>query len=148
MKRIGTKPIISAGCRVQFVKDGGHGESDMMPDAENDLYSKLDTALKHMGLIQGASILLKPKRIEIIEISSHALQRFTDRQTTQAIAQSYIDDALVMIRESKDKYEFIAPNGSSVILEYGRLLTVIPEPFFTEKQKKKVEVIMRWLKRE
>ncbi len=127
--------------RGRFTKADGNGRIQSM----EDVYSNLNEEWHDMGLIQGESRLMKPKRIEIVDMAAHAVQRFEDRQATQEMAQSYIDNALVMIQESKDKFEFIAHNGSSVILEYGKLLTVIPKEFFTEKQKRKLEVIMKWL---
>ena len=109
------------------------------------IYEIIDRELKKQGLVQAPSVVLKPMSINILDVAEHAIQRFKDRNATKEMAQHYIDTALVMIKESKDKYEFIAEDGSSVILEYGKLLTVIPKSSYTEKQIKKVQVILSCL---
>ena len=110
------------------------------------IYEIIDAELHEIGLIQGHSRLLAPKRVKIQGIAAHAMRRLQERNATPELAQHYIDTAIAMIQESKDKFEFIAEDGSSVILDYGKLLTVIPREYFTETQIKKVEVIEKWLK--
>jgi len=111
-----------------------------------NVYEMIDKKLKEANIIHEPSKVLKPKPIKIKGCAKHALQRFVDRKATEEMAQHYIDTALIMIKESKDKYEFVSEDGSSVILEYGKLLTVIPRDNYTVEQEAKMEVILSCLR--
>ena len=111
-----------------------------------NVYEMIDRELKKEKLVGDSSVVLEPKPIKIKGFAKHALQRFKDRKATEEMAQHYIDTALIMVKESKDKYEFVSEDGSSVILEYGKLLTVIPRANYTVNQEAKMEVILSCLK--
>ena len=88
---------------------------------------------------------MESKPITIKAASSHAEERLNLRGITVADAQHYVDTALVMVQQSKDKFAYLATDGFSYVLESGRLITVIPEFNFDEKAKSKLEVIKRWM---
>lgn len=107
-----------------------------------NIYEIIDMELKERGLVGETSVVLEPKPIEILDMCDHAKERCQDRNATMEMAQHYVDTAVVMIKESKDKYEFISKDGSSVVLEFGLLVTVIPRANYTFKQMKKMQVIL------
>ena len=109
-------------------------------------YSNVNKILKERGLIHSPSEALRPARVEVKGFSKHAEQRLLERGITKEEAQRYIDTALLMIKESRDKFEYIAEDGSSVVLEYGKLITVIPKEYYDERHSKILEVILEWLK--
>lgn len=107
-----------------------------------NVYEEIDRELKERGLIGETSVVLEPKPIKILDLCDHARKRCKDRNATMEIAQRYIDSAVVMIKQSKDKYEFISEDGSSVILDFGLLVTVIPRANYTVRQKARMQVIL------
>jgi hypothetical protein len=52
-----------------------------------------------------------------------------------------------MIQQSKDKFEFITEDGTTVAIDSGRLVTVMRKEDYDEPMKKKVEVILSWTKK-
>ena len=64
-----------------------------------------------------------------------------------ADAQSYVDNAIIMFKQSADKYFFIADDGSSAVIVDGRLSTAFPASWYDERQLRKIEVIKKWMQK-
>lgn len=119
--------------------------SKRIKKATPEICKKIDDALRSKGLIKGDSRVLPPDRILISQISPHAQQRFADRNATKAMAQHYVDTAFIRIQESPDKYAYIAGDGTSVVIENGKLITVIPRKDYNPDQERRLEVILEWM---
>lgn len=132
----------------------GGGENDLNSLAE-DVNIKLSNAKRYPGLTQKLKDLglaspndeaMEPVRIEIVDPGDHGSKRLAKRGLTLADAQSYVDNAFIMIKQSKDKYLFIADDGSSVVIDQGRLSTAYSKDDYDARQLRKIEVIKEWLK--
>ena len=111
------------------------------------IYSRIETELREKGLLNPSEYVMPPKSIDIREASEHAKDRLKKRNITMEDAQHYVDSAMVMIQQSKDKFNFIAEDGCSYVLESGRLVSVISKADYDSFMKQKVEVIESWLKK-
>lgn len=129
----------------------GSGESNKSTGNHSDkngiMYKNIDSELKSLGLLHDSECVMEPKYIKVEAISIHAEQRLKSRGISREIAQKYIDESMAMIQQSKDKYNFIAKDGSSIVLESGRLISVIPKEYFDPEMARKVEVIEKWIKK-
>lgn len=110
-------------------------------------YPELTKQLQSLGLASVHDEAMEPVRIQIVDPGIHGSKRLAKRGITLADAQSYVDNAIVMFKQSADKYLFIADNGSSVVIVDGRLSTAFPASWYDEKQLRKIEVIKEWMQK-
>lgn len=110
-------------------------------------YPELTKQLQSLGLASAHDEAMEPVRIQIVDPGIHGSKRLAKRGITLADAQSYGDNAIVMFKQSADKYLFIADNGSSVVIVGGRLSTAFPASWYDEKQLRKIEVIKEWMQK-
>lgn len=110
-------------------------------------YPELTKQLQSLGLAYAHDEAMEPVRIQIVDPGIHGSKRLAKRGITLADAQSYVDNAIVMFKQSADKYLFIADNGSSVVIVGGRLSTAFPASWYDEKQLRKIEVIKEWMQK-
>lgn len=140
-------------------KDGkftsGGGENDLNSLAE-DVNIKLSNAkrypgltkkLKDLGLASPNDEAMEPVRIQIVDPGIHGREQLKSRGVTLNEAQSFVDNAFIMFKQSSDKYLFISDDGSSVVIENGRLSTVYPRWKYDPRQLKKIEVIKEWMQK-
>ena len=126
----------------------GGGENDLYSLAE-DVNIKLSNAkrypgltkkLKDLGLASPNDEAMEPVRIQIVDPGIHGREQLKSRGVTLDEAQSFVDNAFIMFKQSSDKYLFISDDGSSVVIENGRLSTVYPRWKYDLRQLKKIEV--------
>lgn len=110
-------------------------------------YPELTKQLQSLGLASAHDEAMEPVRIQIVDPGIHGSKRLAKRGITLADAQSYVDNAIVMFKQSADKYLFMADNGSSVVIVGGRLSTAFPASWYDEKQLRKIEVIKEWMQK-
>lgn len=110
-------------------------------------YPELTEQLQSLGLASAHDEAMEPVRIQIVDPGIHGSKRLAKRGITLADAQSYVDNAIVMFKQSADKYLFIADNGSSAVIVDGRLSTAFPASLYDEKQLRKIEVIKEWMQK-
>lgn len=110
-------------------------------------YPELTKQLQSLGLASAHDEAMEPVRIQIVDPGIHGSKRLAKRGITLADAQSYVDNAIVMFKQSADKYLFIADNGSSAVIVDGRLSTAFPASLYDEKQLRKIEVIKEWMQK-
>lgn len=110
-------------------------------------YPELTKQLQSLGLASAHDEAMELVRIQIVDPGIHGSKRLAKRGITLADAQSYVDNAIVMFKQSADKYLFIADNGSSVVIVGGRLSTAFPASWYDEKQLRKIEVIKEWMQK-
>ena len=133
----------------------GGGENDLNSLAE-DVNIKLSNAkrypgltkkLKDLGLASPNDEAMEPVRIQIVDPGIHGREQLKNRGVTLDEAQSFVDNAFIMFKQSSDKYLFISDDGSSVVIENGRLSTVYPRWKYDTRQLKKIEVIKEWMQK-
>ena len=133
----------------------GGGEKDLNSLAE-DVNIKLSNAkrypgltkkLKDLGLASPNDEAMEPVRIQIVDPGIHGREQLKSRGVTLDEAQSFVDNAFIMFKQSSDKYLFISDDGSSVVIENGRLSTVYPRWKYDPRQLKKIEVIKEWMQK-
>lgn len=133
----------------------GGGENDLNSLAE-DVNIKLSNAkrypgltkkLKDLGLASPNDEAMEPVRIQIVDPGIHGREQLKSRGVTLDEAQSFVDNAFIMFKQSSDKYLFISDDGSSVVIENGRLSTVYPRWKYDTRQLKKIEVIKEWMQK-
>lgn len=133
----------------------GGGENDLNSLAE-DVNIKLSNAkrypgltkkLKDLGLASPNDEAMEPVRIQIVDPGIHGREQLKSRGVTLNEAQSFVDNAFIMFKQSSDKYLFISDDGSSVVIENGRLSTVYPRWKYDTRQLKKIEVIKEWMQK-
>lgn len=133
----------------------GGGENDLNSLAE-DVNIKLSNAkrypgltkkLKDLGLASPNDEAMEPVRIQIVDPGIHGREQLKSRGVTLDEAQSFVDNAFIMFKQSSDKYLFISDDGSSVVIENGRLSTVYPRLKYDLRQLKKIEVIKEWMQK-
>lgn len=133
----------------------GGGENDLNSLAE-DVNIKLSNAkrypgltkkLKDLGLASPNDEAMEPVRIQIVDPGIHGREQLKSRGVTLNEAQSFVDNAFIMFKQSSDKYLFISDDGSSVVIENGRLSTVYPRWKYDPRQLKKIEVIKEWMQK-
>lgn len=131
------------------------GENDLNSLAE-DVNIKLSNAkrypgltkkLKDLGLASPNDEAMEPVRIQIVDPGIHGREQLKSRGVTLDEAQSFVDNAFIMFKQSSDKYLFISDDGSSVVIENGRLSTVYPRWKYDLRQLKKIEVIKEWMQK-
>lgn len=131
------------------------GENDLNSLAE-DVNIKLSNAkrypgltkkLKDLGLASPNDEAMEPVRIQIVDPGIHGREQLKSRGVTLNEAQSFVDNAFIMFKQSSDKYLFISDDGSSVVIENGRLSTVYPRWKYDPRQLKKIEVIKEWMQK-
>lgn len=110
-------------------------------------YPELTKQLQSLGLASAHDEAMEPVRIQIVDPGVHGSKRLAKRGITLADAQSYVDNAIVMFKQSADKYLFIADSGSSAVIVDGRLSTAFPASWYDEKQLRKIEVIKEWMQK-
>lgn len=110
-------------------------------------YPELTKQLQSLGLASVHDEAMKPVKIKIIDPGIHGMEQLRSRGVTLKEAQSFVDNAFIMFKQSQDKYLFISDDGSSVVIDNGRLSTVYPKWKYDPKQLKKIEVIKEWMQK-
>lgn len=110
-------------------------------------YPELTRQLQSLGLASPRDEAMEPVRIQIVDPGIHGTEQLKSRGVTLDEAQSFVDNAFIMFKQSSDKYLFISDDGSSVVIENGRLSTVYPRWKYDHRQLKKIEVIKEWMQK-
>lgn len=110
-------------------------------------YPELTRQLQSLGLASPRDEAMEPVRIQIVDPGIHGTEQLKSRGVTLNEAQSFVDNAFIMFKQSSDKYLFISDDGSSVVIENGRLSTVYPRWKYDTRQLKKIEVIKEWMQK-
>ena len=110
-------------------------------------YPELTRQLQSLGLASPRDEAMEPVRIQIVDPGIHGREQLKSRGVTLDEAQSFVDNAFIMFKQSSDKYLFISDDGSSVVIENGRLSTVYPRWKYDPRQLKKIEVIKEWMQK-
>ena len=110
-------------------------------------YPELTRQLQSLGLASPRDEAMEPVRIQIVDLGIHGTEQLKSRGVTLDEAQSFVDNAFIMFKQSSDKYLFISDDGSSVVIENGRLSTVYPRWKYDHRQLKKIEVIKEWMQK-
>lgn len=110
-------------------------------------YPELTRQLQSLGLASPRDEAMEPVRIQIVDPGIHGTEQLKSRGVTLDEAQSFVDNAFIMFKQSSDKYLFISDDGSSVVIENGRLSTVYPRWKYDPRQLKKIEVIKEWMQK-
>ena len=110
-------------------------------------YPGLTKKLKDLGLASPNDEAMEPVRIQIVDPGIHGMEQLKSRGVTLDEAQSFVNNAFIMFKQSSDKYLFISDDGSSVVIENGRLSTVYPRWKYDLRQLKKIEVIKEWMQK-
>lgn len=110
-------------------------------------YPELTRQLQSLGLASPRDKAMEPVRIQIVDPGIHGTEQLKSRGVTLDEAQSFVDNAFIMFKQSSDKYLFISDDGSSVVIENGRLSTVYPRWKYDPRQLKKIEVIKEWMQK-
>ena len=110
-------------------------------------YPELTRQLQSLGLASPRDEAMEPVRIQIVDPGIHGTEQLKSRGVTLDEAQSFVDNAFIMFKQSSDKYLFISDDGSSVVIENGRLSTVYPRWKYDTRQLKKIEVIKEWMQK-
>lgn len=110
-------------------------------------YPELTRQLQSLGLASPRDEAMEPIRIQIVDPGIHGTEQLKSRGVTLDEAQSFVDNAFIMFKQSSDKYLFISDDGSSVVIENGRLSTVYPRWKYDPRQLKKIEVIKEWMQK-
>lgn len=110
-------------------------------------YPELTRQLQSLGLASANDEAMEPVRIQVVDPGIHGSKRLAKRGITLADAQSYVDNAIIMFKQSADKYFFIADDGSSAVIVDGRLSTAFPASWYDERQLRKIEVIKEWMQK-
>ena len=110
-------------------------------------YPELTRQLQSLGLASPRDEAMEPVRIQIVDPGIHGTEQLKSRGVTLDEAQSFVDNAFIMFKQSSDKYLFISDDGSSVVIENGRLSTVYPRWKYDLRQLKKIEVIKEWMQK-
>lgn len=110
-------------------------------------YPELTKQLQSLGLASAHDEAMEPVRIQIVDPGIHGTEQLKSRGVTLDEAQSFVDNAFIMFKQSSDKYLFISDDGSSVVIENGRLSTVYPRWKYDPRQLKKIEVIKEWMQK-
>ena len=110
-------------------------------------YPELTEQLQSLGLASAHDEAMEPVRIQVVDLGIHGSKRLAKRGITLADAQSYVDNAIIMFKQSVDKYFFIADDGSSAVIVDGRLSTAFPASWYDERQLRKIEVIKKWMQK-
>jgi len=127
---------------------GNSSKNDSNECSESSIiYSGIEHELKEKQLLNPSECVMEPKPVKIKAASRHAEERLKQRGITLADAQHYVDTAMVMIQQSPDKFNYVAKDGCSYVLESGRLVSVIPKANYDPEMRQKVEVIESWLKK-
>lgn len=100
-------------------------------------YPELTRQLQSLGLASPRDEAMEPVRIQIVDPGIHGTEQLKSRGVTLDEAQSFVDNAFIMFKQSSDKYLFISDDGSSVVIENGRLSTVYPRWKYDPRQLKK-----------
>lgn len=136
----------------QFTGKGGGGTQSSekhlnSPVDDGKIYQNVDDVLHKAGLLHASEKVLKPKPIKIVDVGSHGIGTFMKRSDlTIEDAQAYVDNALVMVQQSKDKFCYIAEDGTAIVLNKGRLVSVYSKKYYDPDMKKKVELILKCMK--
>ena len=126
---------------------GGAKNSGEEAGKSSKIYSRIEGELRGKGLLNSSEQVMSPKPINISGASDHAKDALKKRHITMEDAQHYVDSAMVMIQQSKDKFNFVAEDGCSYVLESGRLVSVISKADYDPLMRQKIEVIESWLKK-
>nr|DAY58611.1 MAG TPA: Portal [Caudoviricetes sp.] len=110
-------------------------------------YPELTRQLQSLGLASPRDEAMEPVRIQIVDPGIHGTEQLKSRGVTLDEAQSFVDNTFIMFKQSSDKYLFISDDGSSVVIENGRLSTVYPRWKYDPRQLKKIEVIKEWMQK-
>jgi len=125
------------------------GEANSMLKNENDakkLNAKIDI-LKSQGIVsENIGIAEAPVSIQIESVNNHAAKRMAERGITESDAQSYIDNAMVMLVQNNDERRlYISGDGNSAVLIEGRkLLSAYPSQFFDEGVRRIIEEVRKY----
>lgn len=106
----------------------------------------IEKELRKLGVLHAGETVECPDHIKITDVSDHARERMKERNITMEMAQGYVDNALIKIRQSKDKAQYLAEDGTSIVVKSGRLITSFSKNEYDEPTRKKVEVAKKWLK--
>lgn len=110
-------------------------------------YPELTEQLQSLGLASAHDEAMELVRIQVVDPGIHGSKRLAKSGITLADAQSYVDNAIIMFKQSADKYFFIADDGSSAVIVDGRLSTAFPASWYDERQLRKIEVIKKWMQK-
>lgn len=137
----------------KFTSGGGENDLNSLVEDVNiklsnaKRYPGLTKKLKDLGLASPNDEAMEPVRIQIVDPGIHGMEQLKSRGVTLDEAQSFVDNAFIMFKQSSDKYLFISDDGSSVVIENGRLSTVYPRWKYDPRQLKKIEVIKEWMQK-
>lgn len=131
-------------------KDGKFAGGESKEDGNNSgqsgiIYTKIETELRDKGLLRKSEKVMEPKSVTINDATDHAKEMLEKRHITMEDAQHYVDTAMVMIKQSPDKYNFVAKDGCSYVLESGKLVSIISKAEYDPPMKRKIEVIEEWM---
>lgn len=117
-----------------------------LASGDGKIYQSVNDALHKAGLLNPSEKVLKPEPIKIIDVGSHGIETFMKRaDLTIEDAQEYVDNALVMVQQSKDKFCYIAEDGTAIVLDNGRLVSVYSKKYYDPRMKRKVGLILECL---
>lgn len=149
----GDHPRGQPGNAGQFASAGGNNDLNNSSEDVNiklskaKRYPELTKQLKELGLASPNDEAMEPVRIKILAPGAHGSKQLAKRGITLEDAQSYIDNAFIMFKQSEDKYLFIATDGSAAVIVGGRLSTAFPASWYDERQLRKIEVIKEWMQK-
>lgn len=126
-----------------------NGENASTTGRINDkILIETESVMRAHSLLNKGESLEYPKSVTVNpNVSLKVKEKLEKRGLTIADAQSYIDNALVRIKQSSDKYKYMAENGAAVLVEAdGRLISVWSKNDFDEKHNQQMEVLRKWLK--
>lgn len=141
----------------KFVRKIGSGEAKknsqitrinakVLLEAENEMRTK--------GLLKKGESLVVPEKIylDVPTKTSHGGSIEERHGVTLEQAQHYVDTAVVGVKQSKDKFAYIASDGTTVFIHQestktGRITTAWSVDEYNEPMKKKLEVALKWASR-
>lgn len=116
----------------RFTSSGSNGK----------MYSGLEISLKKSGLIKPGHIVEGPKPIIVTSLTEHAKRH----GVTKKMAQHYIDHAFVRIKQTPDKYEYIADDGTVIaITPAGRVVSAWSKKDYDERHAALVREVRKWI---
>lgn len=126
--------------RGETTKTRNLNKSGKCDNVENRKIQQIGKELRTLGLLHSGETVENPDHIKITDINDHARERMNERHITLQMAQDYVDHALIKIRQSKDKAQYLAEDGTSIVVESGRLITSFTKAEYDIPTRRKVEV--------
>lgn len=116
----------------RFTSSGSNGK----------MYSGLEISLKKSGLIKPGHIVEAPKPIIVTSLTEHAKRH----GVTKKMAQHYVDHAFVRIKQTPDKYEYLADDGTVIaITPAGRVVSAWSKKDYDERHAALVREVRKWI---